>query len=1475
MALLCAILFFAVGIQAQTIRTVTTETVDESLPGSLLYEIQQLQNGDVLTFDRTKVDTIKVSEMETPPIITKSVTILGNGVTLKCISTVQHYTSSMTLRSASFRIENVHFEMQLIVSESDCRVINCIFKPASYQSASLICTASATKTVYLDGCAFLTDGDETPWVNIIASNSNYTTNVYFTSCTFVNDATNRQSLVKSKVTNNQTKKFVTFVNCVLLDRNATDAVPSVSLYNIQTKGFNVFQGVMKPLSGGPAWEPLVTDAIIALDATEEPLTYDEGIYKVTVDGAAYLRLPANPQGTIATLADVTFPEKDLSGNDVDYRNPVHSGAWQDVYGDEGDGGGEVVVTDVMVNFPDDRILFTDTTWYFTAAVFSQDGNATQEVTWECDDSRLVVTPSETDKLSASFRAEDLTEDANITITVKAKENGADGELFVKEYLITLKPYVHVSSITLPNLSIPFGYERGLRATVRPANANWKEVEWTVANSAVASITVHGDSVTLKGLSEGTTTVTVQAKDGKLMANNSATITVSRPNYYANGVFIVNEDWWGHRSGSVNFLYYDDGRIDYQAFYHANSLVLGTPAQYGAIYGGKFYIVSKDGLRLAVSDARTLELQKGFLAPGGLGLFFFGVDEQTGYVGTSNGLRVVKLNELPDVPGDYRPNETKPVDPRIVKVLPGTDLSALQSSGSVRTEQVTTMKRVGNRVFALQQGLLHIIDATTHQVQMTLRDYIYIAMTQSKDGYIWLGTSGTVPSGDAWNPMEEGNDDMLTDGELTNYFIRLDPWTLEQKMVALPGGVTGPGSVYGAWQADAFQGSAHENVIYWKSGHQSISRYNIATNRVDTVLDLSDMPLLPGAPSWTLYGTSFAIDHLTGEMVVTTGTFNIGCCVNARNNWKILRVNPNGGQPRADGQGVIGNILAEYPLEKNYWFPAIPVFPDTHEPEFTDVAFPETIALSGAHPTDSLDLISRVADEDNMRASIVTTVLDGYDKALINAFIWRDTVVVAARTIPLPGQPPKTTTLTLKFNSNGHVITKEIPVTVEASQSTSPIVVHVESVTLDRTTAELTVGQTLQLNATVAPDNADNKTLTWASSQSLIASVDQNGLVTAHLAPATVSITAATVDGSITATCTVTTKAEGVTENPFELTQQTLTLDVGQTAQLNITVPEHYTVTWRSLNEDVAIVSASGKVVALGAGTTKIIAEDLVKGKSDECTVTVREKQVEYIVSLNHTLLVMNEGDRMSVTATVSPFTDEVVTWSSSNPAVADVTTSGTVIAFDGGNAIITAQLAGGAFATCNITVRDVPAEAEITDIGTDKATLLFPRFSGMAYYLVHLFEVSEGVRQPVVACKMSPDGTIIDIIRLRSTSSVRLVFEELKSSTQYEVDIDVVRDISGVAETVSVLHVSFTTLSPTGVENVFDTRTNVWYANGMLRMENLDGYTCTVMSMSGQHTHLFRVVLPDESRRIQLYRGVYILSAQKDGERKVFKFIVF
>ena len=103
------------------------------------------------------------------------------------------------------------------------------------------------------------------------------------------------------------------------------------------------------------------------------------------------------------------------------------------------------------------------------------------------------------------------------------------------------------------------------------------------------------------------------------------------------------------------------------------------------------------------------------------------------------------------------------------------------------------------------------------------------------------------------------------------------------------------------------------------------------------------------------------------------------------------------------------------------------------------------------------------------------------------------------------------------------------VTVTAA-STEPEVVPVTGVTLNQTAVTLDIDQSITLTATVAPENATNKAVTWASDKTDVATVDANGKVTA-VAAGTANITVTTQDGGKTATCVVTVNPATEPEDP--------------------------------------------------------------------------------------------------------------------------------------------------------------------------------------------------------------------------------------------------------------------------------------------------------------------------------------------------------
>lgn len=205
-----------------------------------------------------------------------------------------------------------------------------------------------------------------------------------------------------------------------------------------------------------------------------------------------------------------------------------------------------------------------------------------------------------------------------------------------------------------------------------------------------------------------------------------------------------------------------------------------------------------------------------------------------------------------------------------------------------------------------------------------------------------------------------------------------------------------------------------------------------------------------------------------------------------------------------------------------------------------------------------------------------------------------------------------------------------------SDDDDPIVeepVAVESVALDQTTVTLIEGETLQLKATVSPDDAEYDGISWSTSDATIATVSNTGLVTA-VTEGTVTITAEV--GGKTASCAFTIeKAKGPEVEKVTLNQETATLKEGETLQLAATVsPEdadYSGIIWSTADETIATVSEDGLVTAVLEGTVVITAQ--AGEQTAQCTITVERKPV----------LVSVEGDKAQIDLDAAQTTEEVAT----------------------------------------------------------------------------------------------------------------------------------------------------------------------------------------------------------------------------------------
>ncbi len=391
---------------------------------------------------------------------------------------------------------------------------------------------------------------------------------------------------------------------------------------------------------------------------------------------------------------------------------------------------------------------------------------------------------------------------------------------------------------------------------------------------------------------------------------------------------------------------------------------------------------------------------------------------------------------------------------------------------------------------------------------------------------------------------------------------------------------------------------------------------------------------------------------------------------------------------------------------------------------TSVTLNETTAEVTVGET--LQLTATVLPEDATDQSVTWSSID-------------EGVATVDETGKVTAVAPGTATITATTN-DGSNLSAACTVTVK------PAVVPATSVTLNETTAEVTVGETLQLTATVAPENASNPTVTWSSSDDAIATVDANGLVTA-VAAGTAIITASTTDGSnLSASCEVTVKQLAVS---LTLDKTAAEVTVGETLLLNATVlPDNTSnpaVTWSSSNDAVATVDANGLVTAVASGTATITATTADGSNlTASCSVTV--KQLAVSLTLDKTAAEVTVGETLQLTATVVPdnTSNPAVTWSSSNDAVATVDETGKITAIAAGTATITATTTDGSnlTASCEVTVK--PAVILVNSIVLDKTTA----------------EVVEGGMVKLTATVLPEDATDKSVTWTTSDAAIATVNED-------------------------------------------------------------------------------------------------------------------
>lgn len=190
------------------------------------------------------------------------------------------------------------------------------------------------------------------------------------------------------------------------------------------------------------------------------------------------------------------------------------------------------------------------------------------------------------------------------------------------------------------------------------------------------------------------------------------------------------------------------------------------------------------------------------------------------------------------------------------------------------------------------------------------------------------------------------------------------------------------------------------------------------------------------------------------------------------------------------------------------------------------------------------------------------------------------------------------------------------------------VVPVSGITIDKESLKMKVGETYHLTAKVSPEDATDKSVVWKSEDESIATVDQEGLVTAVKGGSKTMITA--TSGEFSATCAVTIEEDVIPVKGITLDKEIIEMAVGSSCRLNATITPSdatdKTIIWDSSDETIAIVSSSGVIGALKEGDVTITAYSSDRKVSASCDVFIKDVKI----ALAKTTGIIGVNDNLNV-----------------------------------------------------------------------------------------------------------------------------------------------------------------------------------------------------------------------------------------------------
>ena len=372
-----------------------------------------------------------------------------------------------------------------------------------------------------------------------------------------------------------------------------------------------------------------------------------------------------------------------------------------------------------------------------------------------------------------------------------------------------------------------------------------------------------------------------------------------------GFYMVNEGWFGHDQGSVNYFKGKGNSYDikYNVYAAANGGEnLGLTTCHAAIWGDNIYFVSKQGNRLIVADAKTLAKKAVIEELGGEridGRAFQGIDDKKAYISTSDGI----------VSFDLSTNTL------------GSKVQGIEG-------QVGSMAYSNGSLFAISANAIYIIDPLTDKIIKQMEGNC-LQLTMDRQGRIIVAQ----------------NENMVV----------IDPVTFEQETMAYPDN-SKPASVWGGWNPGSLCASMQSDDLYWSAangwaGGKTIYKTNLETKSSNLIYTFGKSE---NDVNVELYGAGLRVNPHTNELLATVTQSGWGN--NFKWNW-VYKFDAAGTETARI------NVLNEEG-EGYFWYPELPVFEDANKPQ---IILNQVILKGGVKA--EYDLTEKIIDHDNIFATM--------------------------------------------------------------------------------------------------------------------------------------------------------------------------------------------------------------------------------------------------------------------------------------------------------------------------------------------------------------------------------------------------------------------------------------------------------------------------------------------------------------------------